>query len=1434
MKTSCKHIFVLIAAFTVTVGCTLPLCENNEKICTLKILNTESCIEKCKNQDGTLCSDECMCSENSSDCIEISPKNETQACTIKICKNDLWQNDRYCEFGFDGERCNPPCITGEIRCDKYNDSDECMLRKCDGTQWNDVSVCQYGFDGERCLPPCQVGEIRCDPYDESNDCMLRKCDGTQWVDVSVCQYGFDGERCLPPCQIGEIRCDPYDESNDCMLRKCDGTQWVDVNVCQYGFDGERCLPPCQIGEIRCDPYDESNECMLRKCDGTQWNDVKVCQFGFDGETCIPPCQAGEVRCDPYDDSTQCMLKMCDGTQWSEIHICQFGFDKKVNYCVDPCNICEEHVNCPSTIYDKAHHTMYQCNQDTGWKPAVCFNDFSEINLWEVDPNVELKEFFDSDSQDEIVSNDLIYGECGECSKDESPSFCTHDNEFFYRCQNGRFVVNKAGENDCASFNDECPDDYGKISVDLTSNRYHCGECNHACGTVQHCDDGKCISNITCENHYTRVPLGSRWVQAYCIESSEDLKLIGQFHDYENAYVLVNDITIEDSWTPIEIFENGILLGNDKTIHIKKFAENTDKTGLFTQLNNVYIDNLNLTYQNDTPISTRYFGILSAKAQNVTIRNIGIKGDIHTENTIAVGGLIGLAEHGVSMTDVAMDIAIKVDNQIISNKGEYAELFNGIDTGVGGIIGVALNTDEITNISPLNENKLIFIEGTKNVGGLIGLMRHTLASSEEMTLTNKVAHTNQNLSFDISGNESIGGLIGKILTENTSMPTRIEHFIVDSVTLRVNEATEPAPVLDKENNPKAKSRYFGGILGRVEYGQKDKTARTDLVEFNNILISSIESMNPTSMESVSPSEFLGGITGYAVNTTFQNIHLNQFEAPDNALFVTLIGGIVGYAENARIIEIQIDRFVFTSVDNKAIVVGGVGGALNTVGVSNVQVGQNVSDEDFIIISCDTGGAGVAGSTAEGSSFDNIRVYGTHIVNEQMAGGMLGNGENITVTNSVIFNNLLKTTRELSLNSSTTYPVAGAVIGLQGDSRMSNVYAYSKRLEGYAGIGGLVSYVSGNSTLSNCKAFSNIYGVTGYHSGFIAYSSVNSNTLKIDNCLAESNIHTNYHAGGFISLVSKGDVTITNSASYTNMFVDNETNMKTIGGFSGSLMNNAKIYGTTTLANIITPPYLTSNKVRYSIRAATWNISVNISSSLGPNGVDIDVNNVHSMDDENKINYNYAMGYIDCPCCDDEENNCLCNSKDEVVTEVIDGLTCFKMCKDSEENTYMETDYNTICHSDETGYLSQFTSYIRDPMLRDGVATPFAPYVYINDEPEWHTAELAEYHCSCISDEDPSITEDSYTLEPIMDENCTCDPMWYELTCDVERFKTALGCEEDKCDGLIRKLKADDGKFKHRVPITPVKETNVVCDMDDYVTVDDRCYEVLKPSFCDVEH
>ena len=328
-----------------------------------------------------------------------------------------------------------------------------------------------------------------------------------------------------------------------------------------------------------------------------------------------------------------------------------------------------------------------------------------------------------------------------------------------------------------------------------------------------------------------------------IKSYKDFELIRQ--NPTGSFILTSDIVFpkDHEFEPIPIF-SGILDGG---VHLEGEEEfviynlninlpNQDNIGLFGQLQNAEIRNLNIGYAKVT--GGNMVGVIAGQIQTSKIINSMVyESKIYGKNN--VGGMVGLD-----------------DNSLFKNITWGGNQIHG-DTYIGGLIGSAMkstifegNTENTDHVFGLNYvggivgfSKGIMIDkvsqyigeihGNKYVGGLIGR-----AENSEITNSNLYVE-------EIYGTEKIGGFFGSL---DNSRVIRLKNYnISENITATIE---------------------LGGIVGEV----------------TNSYLSNITIDIPD----LEAQHYVGGVAGYAQNTEFVKIKVNSGTLKGQVN----VGGLIG--------------------------------------------------------------------------------------------------------------------------------------------------------------------------------------------------------------------------------------------------------------------------------------------------------------------------------------------------------------------------------------------------------------------------------------------------------------------------------------------------------------------------------------------------------------
>jgi len=199
---------------------------------------------------------------------------------------------------------------------------------------------------------------------------------------------------------------------------------------------------------------------------------------------------------------------------------------------------------------------------------------------------------------------------------------------------------------------------------------------------------------------------------YIIATFEHLANMGKSQYFDSSFKLANDINLknfldqDDGWEPIGTLSepfSGSLDGNGYSI-INLFINRPDEdyVGLFGCVNNAAIKNLNIVIDKDEKITGKsYVGGIAGYAENSTVESCSVYGSLTSENTGALGGLIGktnTVDISCSYFCGALDgfncaggIAGFSEDTAVENCYVKAKILSGVN-GAGGVFGNSIQSD----------------------------------------------------------------------------------------------------------------------------------------------------------------------------------------------------------------------------------------------------------------------------------------------------------------------------------------------------------------------------------------------------------------------------------------------------------------------------------------------------------------------------------------------------------------------------------------------------------------------------------------------------------------------------------------------------------------------------------------------------------------------
>lgn len=364
---------------------------------------------------------------------------------------------------------------------------------------------------------------------------------------------------------------------------------------------------------------------------------------------------------------------------------------------------------------------------------------------------------------------------------------------------------------------------------------------------------------TTGNPYTSLIQTPNLTAYMLVNKATDLQNIN--NNLKGIYAVNQDILLTDEFTPLGVFA-GTLDGEGYTIDGLKISSNDTSVGLFHQLNNAQINNLNFTnVLINGGSNSSYVGTLAGVALNSSINGVSVKSgsvtlqEDPTENSTGyVAGVVGKSASS-SLTAAYNDATIKA---------------YGAKRHAGGIVGMNYNGSLISN--SVNDGSVsINAGGTELAGnyssgyayaGGIAAYNYYNSTVENSTNNGSVSGDAQNLDY-------VGGVVGSNWNGST-------------VTGSTNNGT-----VDGGQNL---SSNIGGIVGGngnlIESSEDSILAKGSSV---------LNSFNNGTVEGY--GKWIGGIAGVNYNGSLIDGATNNGAVKGDGN--SDIGGIVGYNQNSVI-------------------------------------------------------------------------------------------------------------------------------------------------------------------------------------------------------------------------------------------------------------------------------------------------------------------------------------------------------------------------------------------------------------------------------------------------------------------------------------------------------------------------------------------------------
>jgi len=446
-----------------------------------------------------------------------------------------------------------------------------------------------------------------------------------------------------------------------------------------------------------------------------------------------------------------------------------------------------------------------------------------------------------------------------------------------------------------------------------------------------------------------------------ISTVDDLQAIGTVGDWDDAYILMNDLDLSAlNWTalgtPGSNTFSGSFDGNGHTID-----------GLTIDLTDVSSSYVSVGL---------FYGLVSATIKDLTLSNIDIQVTV-TDTDLYVGALAGTVEAEDGEVFLIDQVNVSGTMNVLYNY----DTFEGHDRFVGGMIGYTIG-DNDAQYASLISNCIVSLEldvglyqhisgwyayaDSLSIGGYVGKASDVLFQSnvlEASTLT-----FNQDLSTDGYDGFGFGGMVGQYTTSTDFSQDDLAIF--DGNTIRSSSITGYSGI--------------GGLLGT----------------YYNIVNNTIKNTNISDLEIIG-SYNLGGVVGKGLYLLFDSVDLEQLEITNFTEYNVFFGGVIGCGFYTDFMgQISIDGFTFRKTDSEhnASTVGSLAGILQDSTIS-----ANIDAKNIDIIANSNVG-GLIGS-ANNVTIDQAKVSNASIIGINQVGGIVG-GSQVLYVNNVSFDGIIR--------------------------------------------------------------------------------------------------------------------------------------------------------------------------------------------------------------------------------------------------------------------------------------------------------------------------------------------------------------------------------------------------------------------------------------------
>ena len=484
---------------------------------------------------------------------------------------------------------------------------------------------------------------------------------------------------------------------------------------------------------------------------------------------------------------------------------------------------------------------------------------------------------------------------------------------------------------------------------------------------------------------------------------DDLKAIGTVGDWDDSYILMNNLDLSgENWTALgtsgtHLF-SGTFDGNEHdisglTIDVLDVSSDFVSLGLFYGLGGATITDLSMSFVDISVIVTDpefYIGALAGFAKveeggKLLIDHVTIKGTMDVTYRLdalvsvhrTVGGMIGevIGDNDptnpsmISNNTVILDMGVNFNLQY---EGYYD--FDG-DMAIGGFVGNAVDTLFQSNIYEsadlaFTSDFIIYDWDEIYVGGIVGLYS---TETDFTSAYRSIFLDNTTRNASVKGFVNVGGLIGKY---NSSVSNHIYEAGLNDVVVqgfyRVGGIIGNGSNLIFENvrimtlsikSTQNSNSNFGGVIA---YGTN--------INFKGVV--NIDGFIFSETSSEDNSQSIGSLAGQLITSSSEAIiNIKNIDISGDAV----IGGLIGAVYTMSIDQATVTNASIVATSN----VGGIIGVITygtLTSLKNVTFDGEIHGESFV--------GGISGRLDTKTSIDHAIILGDIYVNGYFGGGFIG--------------------------------------------------------------------------------------------------------------------------------------------------------------------------------------------------------------------------------------------------------------------------------------------------------------------------------------------------------------------------------------------------------------------------------------------------------------